>query len=210
MRYGIFAIGFGFCVGGCSCGADDNTATQSSGTASGATGGGGSGGGVQVSCVPGLKSIALTPADSTVVLDGTNAPPVTFTATGSFDDDTDKPIASDKLVWTATRDDDTPPGTIVAGVLTPYSKAGGFVDVTASDTCVTGATTVHFVLDVTVGQPSDPNAWDADPVTGGTAPALVYPSDQTRFPRNLYRTLFQWRSQGFTEFRLIFDGPSSV
>ena len=28
------------------------------------------------------------------------------------------------------------------------------------------------------------------------APAIVYPSNQTRFPRNIYRTLFQWKTQG--------------
>jgi hypothetical protein len=38
----------------------------------------------------------------------------------------------------------------------------------------------------------------------------VYPSDQTRFPRNVYRTLFQWYSEGFTEFRLIYKGPNST
>jgi dipeptidyl aminopeptidase/acylaminoacyl peptidase len=45
---------------------------------------------------------------------------------------------------------------------------------------------------------------------GGKSPLIVYPSDQTRFPRNLYRTLFQWRTQGFSEFRLTFTGPYST
>lgn len=202
--------------GGCSCGSDTDPGTPSSGTLSGGSGGAGAGGGTggaggaQVGCLADLESIALTPADSTVNLDGVSAAPILFTATGTFKDGKVEPIEPSKLAWTATRDDDTPPGTIAAGTLTPYAFAGGTVTIGATDTCVTGMTTVTFRLDVTIGTPSDPGAWAGAPVTGDPAPAIVYPSDQTRFPRNLYRTLFQWQSQAFTEFRLIFDGPSST
>jgi hypothetical protein len=62
---------------------------------------------------------------------------------------------------------------------------------------------------VTLGTPMTPGAWGESPVTTGTVPSVVYPSDQTRFPRNIYRTLFQWRSQGYTQFRVNFDGPTT-
>lgn len=168
----------------------------------------GTGGGVQ--CIADLASIAIAPADSTVTLDGGPAAPVVFTVTGTFEDGSSQPIPADALAWTAKRSDDTDPGTIQDGGLAPNPSAGGVVDVEATDGCVTGATTVHFLLDVTIGDPGDPGDWNGSPVTGGDAPLIVYPSDQTRFPRNLYRTIFQWRSQGFAAFRLIYTGPNST
>jgi hypothetical protein len=61
--------------------------------------------------------------------------------------------------------------------------------------------------DYTVGTASSPAAWVGAPVTAGTVPVIVYPSSETRFPRNIYRTLFQWRGQGYGQFRLSFVGP---
>jgi hypothetical protein len=168
------------------------------------------GGGSQVSCIDGLTAITLDPANSTVMLDGVTAPQVTFTATGTFSGGVTKPLDPTKLVWEATRDDATPPGMIAAGVLSPNPYAGGTVHIAATDSCVTGKTDITFQLDVTVGMPSNPGDWTGSPVSGAPAPEIVYPSDQTRFPRNLYRTLFQWHSQGFTEFRLIFTGANST
>jgi hypothetical protein len=63
--------------------------------------------------------------------------------------------------------------------------------------------------DFTVGTPSAPGAWSGTAVTTGTVPTIVYPSNETRFPRNIYRTLFQWKAQGMTQFRLKFDGPGT-
>jgi len=199
---------------GCSCGADD--AADGNGRTGGAGGLGAGGGGLTgvgggaVSCFTGLEEIALAPADSTVALDGGPAAPIAFVATGSFADGTSAELPSGGLEWEVTRDDDTPPGTIAGGVLEPFEQAGGVVTVSATDTCVTGSTTVTFELDVTIGQPSDPGAWAATPVTGDPSPDIVYPTDRTRFPRNIYRTLFQWYTQDFTEFRLVFEGPNST
>jgi hypothetical protein len=63
--------------------------------------------------------------------------------------------------------------------------------------------------DFTVGTPATPGAWTATPVTTGTVPVIVYPSSETRFPRNIYRTLFQWQTQGMTKFRLSFVGAGT-
>ncbi|MCC6522139.1 MAG: hypothetical protein IT373_05715 [Polyangiaceae bacterium] len=207
LTFAAFASGAFSCSSG-----DDTTGGAGNGTgASGGAGATGGAGGHAVACIPGLQSIALTPADSTVTLDGGPATPIAFTATGTLGDSSTVTIPATSLAWSATRPDATPPGTIVDGVLTPYPSAGGIVTVTAEDGCaVSGSTTVHFVLDVTIGQPSDPLAWDGLPVTDAASPLVVYPSDKTRFPRNIYRTLFQWRSQGYTEFRLVYTGDNST
>src|SRR5262249_30521766 len=100
------------------------------------------------------------------------------------------------------------------GVLSP-ANVGGTVTVKASDGCIEATTTVTFTLNVVIGTPpATPTDWDGAPVmsTGSPLPPLriVYPADQTRFPRNIYRTLFQWRTATFSEFRLTFAGPGST
>ncbi|HRI69994.1 MAG TPA: hypothetical protein PK156_37450 [Polyangium sp.] len=204
-------------VGGAIAGActnDTNTNAAQGGTAAGGPGGGGGtggkGGGQQAVCIDGLKSITLSPADSSVKLDGNTAMPISFTATGTFADGHSAPIDGTKLDWTVMRQDDTSPGMISAGVLSPFPGAGGVVTVKATDSCVSASTTVTFSLEVVVGMPTDPGPWNTTPVNDAKSPLIVYPSDQTRFPRNIYRTLFQWRTQGFTEFRLKFTGPHST
>ncbi|MFT3841410.1 MAG: hypothetical protein QM723_30750 [Myxococcaceae bacterium] len=42
------------------------------------------------------------------------------------------------------------------------------------------------------------------------SPAMVYPNDDTRFPRNIYKVKFQWRTAGNDFFRLTFTGPFST
>lgn len=221
MRILILPILLGFVAGAMSCG--DGTNTGKGGSASGGkggtggigaggmnTGGMGVGGGQQVVCIDGLKSIALTPANSSVKLNGGSAAPISFVATGTYADGKSAAIDGSKLAWKVTRVDDTPPGSIAAGVTQPFPSAGGVVTVEATDSCVTATTTVTFTLDVIVGMPSNPGDWGSTPVMDGKSPVIVYPSDQTRFPRNIYRTLFQWRTQGFTEFRLTYTGPHST
>lgn len=171
---------------------------------------GGRGDGGSVACLEGLQSIALSPGDSTVMLDGATPDSISFTATGSFADGSSRAIAADELAWEVSREDDTPPGEIDAGVLAPYGQAGGVVTVTATNSCASGSTTVTFILEATVGDPGDPADWSGTPDSSGTVPTIVYPSDQTVFPRNIYRTLFQWRTGGYSEFRLTFSGPGST
>jgi hypothetical protein len=162
-------------------------------------------------CITGLTTITITPANSMVTLDGMTAAPITFTATGTFSDGHMAPVDPSQLYWRTTRTDATDPGTIANGILSPNPKSGGTVTISATDGCVTGTTTVVFALQVTLGTPSNAGDWSGTPTTSPSpAPAIVYPTDQTRFPRNIYRTLFQWHTQGFTEFRLTFAGPGST
>ena len=63
--------------------------------------------------------------------------------------------------------------------------------------------------DFTFGTPGTGAMWTGTPTTMGAVPVWVYPSDQTRFPRNIYRTLFQWQRGGHSEFRITISGPRS-
>jgi WD40 repeat protein len=191
-------------AGASGCGSSSSGDDDSTGDDGGGTGGGDGG----QACIDGLTGIALTPSTTNVTLTGGPASPITFTATGSYAGGGTQPIDGAQLTWTASRTDDTPPGTVDAGAFAPNPAAGGTVTVTATDGCVSGSATVTLFLDVSVG-PGDPAAWDGTPTTAG-APTIVYPSDRTRFPRNIYRTLFQWQRAGFTEFRLRFVGPGST
>ena len=142
--------------------------------------------------LPDLVSIALTPKQLDVDADWAAAPsPISFTATGTFQDGHTATITAGQLGWTANAPDDTPPGSVTRRGYTPFSDAGGAVTITATDGCITGTTTITLQLDVTIGTPTNPSDWTPTPVATGTLPTLVYPSDQTRFPRNIYRTLFR-------------------
>jgi WD40 repeat protein len=172
--------------------------------------GNGPDGGPGVVCIGGLTSIALAPTNASATLSGATAPSMSFTATGRFADGHSETLDPARLAWSATRGDDTDPGHIAAGVLAPNPSSGGTVTITATDGCVSGSTTVHFDLIATISPPGNPGDWTGPPTTSGTLPIIVYPQDQTRFPRNIYRTLFQWRTGGYSQFRLTFTGPGGT
>ena len=159
-----------------------------------------------VACIDGLTDIALAPADSAVDVDGSTPLAVDFTATGTVHGVATQ-LDPARLAWAVARADDTDPGVIAAGHMDVNPRAGGVVVVTATDGCVAGGTTLTLHLAVDIGTPTgDPADWNSAPVTTGTLPTLVYPSDQTRFPRNIFRQLFQWQRAGYTEFRITFAG----
>lgn len=206
MRYPVLALVTTAVLApyACSGGGEVGTSSAQGGSAAGPGAGGGN-----VACIDGLQSIALSPADGMVTLTGGAPMPITFEATGTFADGDTAVLANTQLLWEATRDDDTPPGEVVDGVFTPYADAGGVVTITATDGCVTTSTTVNLFLDVVLGTPDDPTGWQQPPQMGANSPEIVYPSNETRFPRNLHRTIFQWYDQGLTSFRLTFEGPNS-
>ncbi|MFO0614940.1 MAG: hypothetical protein U0414_20290 [Polyangiaceae bacterium] len=210
---GAALLGFASCtddhaVSGSSASGTGTGAGMSSGAAMSTGTFSGTGGGP--TCIPGLTSIAVAPASgiSEIKLDGKDpAALVPFKATAVVSGQSID-VAPTDLAWAVTRDDQTPPGNIAAGVLSPYPSAGGTVHVHATDGCgVIGSTDVHFTLEATVGTPN--GDWGGPVATGDPSPLIVYPSDKTVFPRNIYRTLFQWQKAGFSQFRLSFDGPSA-
>lgn len=164
--------------------------------------------GSTITCISGLTALELSPASSTVSLRGSTPDAITYAATGVVGGRR-RSVPNEQLAWFATRADDSAPGSVVNGVFQPLGGVGGRVTVHATDGCVEGLATVDLVLEVSLGVPPSPGAFDGTPVVGGAeAPLIVYPSDETRFPRNIFRTLFQWRTGTTTNFRLTFEGPA--
>ncbi len=209
-------------AGGCTCGTDDAEVVtddttgptslaggpgQGPGGSSAALSVGASGG--SGSCTADIASIQLAPAGQEVLLDGTSpAATVTFEATGVRSDGTTTSLSPGDLAWTVSRADDTPPGSIADGILAPFPHAGGVVTVAAEGCGATGSTNVTLRLEVELGAPANADDWDGEPVVGDDeAPSIVYPSDETRLPRNVYRTIFQWRRGATSEARITYEGP---
>jgi hypothetical protein len=140
---------------------------------------------------------------------------MSFTATATLSGGATQDV-TDRLTWTATRDDDTPAGTFTSpGIFQPSPGAGGTVTLKATGSgCGTGETTVTLHLQATFNDPGPAVTarFGGTVVTSNAlkAPTIVYPSDQTRFPRNIYKILFQWKKGGNDQFRLTFAGPYST
>ena len=181
-----------------------------SGTTGGAVGGSSSGSGGP-RCPAAASALALSPASPSIRLDGSQPAPLAFSVTATTPGGAE-PVDPSLLIWTATRDDDTNPGTVADGVFTPYAGAGGVVTVTAAGCGATGTAAVDLVLDETLstdgGAPGD--FGDGGVPGSPDAPEIVYPSGQTRFPRNVYRVLFQWKANGSRQFRLRFTGSQGA
>lgn len=189
-------------LGGGSGGGD----ASGGGMGGGATGG--SGGGA-ATCIANATALTLTPPSGTVTAGGTLAFTATATVNGQSVD------VTSSVTWTATRNDDSPPGTISAGSFTAEPGVGGTVTITATDGCLTAsaAVTVTFSGEI-VGGDGGVTVGDfggtVDTTTTASLPRIVYPHDGTRFPRNIYKVLFQWKRAGHAKFRLTFAGPGST
>jgi hypothetical protein len=152
-------------------------------------------------------SIAIAPTNSMVTV-GAQPTAVNFTATGTPGGD-----LTSQLQWSVTREDDSPAGGFSApGVYQPAAGVGGVVTIHATDGCVSTTTTLTLKLDTTLHDPGAPvtSRFNGSPMANATkSPVIVYPSDQTRIPRNIYKILFQWKKSGNDWFRLTFDGPGA-
>ncbi len=184
--------------------------TGASGTSSGASAGGSSTGGA--TCPATYASLSLSPATQAVALDGSAPAPITYTVTGTTAQGQQAAVDALLLAWTATRGDDTNPGSVVNGVFSPYPGAGGTVTITAAGCGASGSATVVLTLVESVSTDGGVPADFGDGGVSGSpgAPSILYPSAQTRFPRNVYKILFQWRTGGQGEFRLTFTGAAST
>jgi hypothetical protein len=118
-------------------------------------------------------------------------------------------------VWTL---DNARPGSIDDdGEYTTSNTAGGVVHVTAAYQGFTASATinVHYTVEIAVGNvPSGtPELFQPESKTvvtsGPDVPSLVYPVNDTMFPQNIYRVLFQWRGHGKPLFQLEFSSPVS-
>ncbi|HVE86853.1 MAG TPA: hypothetical protein VND93_28555, partial [Myxococcales bacterium] len=177
--------------------------------------GGDDGGVVIPTCPAGLQSIAVSPSSSTVQASGSGTVDVQLSATGTLAGGGTQDL-SGALGWTLSRDDDSPPGTVTqGGLFTSAPGVGGVTTVTASCQGVSGTATVTVVLQgvsFTSGDGGTPSDFAGTPIVRDAtrSPVIVYPSHQTRFPRNIYKVLFQWTRKGNDKFRITFAGPFST
>ncbi len=163
-----------------------------------------------MSCIAGATALTLSPASATVAAGGTQAFTANATVGGQQSD------VTSSVSWAAKRDDDSPAGSVDgSGQFTAAPGVGGVVHVTATDGCLSAS------ADVTVSFSTSFNAGDGgvmsgdfggpvDTTTTAGLPRLVYPQDGTRFPRNIYKVLFQWQRAAHSKFRLTFQGPGST
>lgn len=98
------------------------------------------------------------------------------------------------------------------GLATTTNTTGGDVVVTARYGAHTATATLRVMLDVSVSLPGTPPGTEALFPPGATptmnaarTPSWLYPANETVFPQNLYRVLFQWRGAGNDRFRVTFE-----
>lgn len=220
MRVLLFST-LSLCVAltGCQCttpnAVDGGTGGSGGGpTTGGGTGGGGSGGGGGdadggVVCIAGATALTIDPATASVAAGATQ----NFTASATIGGQSSDVTA--RLRWTVTRDDDSPAGSIDDGLFTATPGVGGTVTVTATDGCLSASATVTVTYSGAIiggdgGVTSTDFGGALDTTTTASLPRIVYPHDGTRFPRNIYKVLFQWKRAGHARFRLTFAGPGST
>jgi mono/diheme cytochrome c family protein len=160
-------------------------------------------------CPAGVTRVAVTPPSVTLTLGNGPLPEQRFTAQGELGDGGFVPIT---VSWSVSRADDGPPGTIDAdGLYRPDPNAGGIVTVRADGSGCTGTATVEIRIDREIVTPEAPadaaGSFSGSPATDASrTPSVVYPSHETRLPRNVFNLLFQWRKAGSDLFRLEFTG----
>jgi len=156
-----------------------------------------------------VVALAIDPPSATLRV---TAPmtPVTqmFTARGRTRDG--RMIAVPAL-WTVDRPEAL--AITAAGLATTTNAVGGDVVVTARQGTLAATARVRIVLDfglVAPGAPAGVSGAFPPSATQGTdaarAPGWVYPANETVFPQNVYKVLFQWRrGTGNDRFRLTFE-----
>lgn len=219
-KVGFIALCFSMAAGAviAACGSQQGTASEEGSEGNDpADGGAGSGrdsGGI-VDDEPGkddkIESLSIDPTSITLTVDQTTKKSQAFQAIAHYPGGTTKPVKASFAI------DNPAPGSIDAstGVFTTSNAAGGLVRVTASYGGKKATAELKVVFRPMVADDSTPSdvvdLFDPaknTPVEGDPlAPSLVYPSDGTKFPTNVYKILFQWRSQGLTLFHLRFEAP---
>ena len=201
-------------AGGAACGQSaSDGATAANGGDGGPSGGGGDAGGAlgdgQAEGV--VDALTIDPPSATLHVQGGVPVTQTFTAMGSTGGGAPVAVHAQFTV------DSVAAGDIGAstGTFTASGVAGGVVHVTATYGGKTATATLTVVLerDVTIGSvpPSPGTLFDppntvvkGDPTN---APSLVYPVDDTMFPQNIYRVLFQWNKGTSALYQLEFKSP---
>jgi hypothetical protein len=118
------------------------------------------------------------------------------------------------VIWTVDRTDVL--SISAAGVASTTNVTGGDVVVIARAGTLAASARVRVVLDLGVtASGAPPGVVMAFPpaATAGTdtsrLPGWVYPANETVFPQNVYKVLFQWRRGGNDRFRVTFESDRS-
>lgn len=162
----------------------------------------------------GLASLTVSPSTATLTVDNVGGPKTqAYTAMGHFSNgQADKDVTS-QVNWKL---DNTALGSIDAsGTFTTSNAAGGQGTITAFSGSVMGTAQILVNFNPVISDPSAPsNAQTTLPptatgtVSAGLSPAIVYPSANTMFPRNIYKILFNFTGgTGNDLFRIEFKSP---
>lgn len=200
---------FSACGGAGEGGAGGGPASTTATVGGSGHGGSGTGGGGLFEDA-GVVSLAIEPKSATLVVDQTTPKTQTFVAEATLGDGTTKQVPATFSVA------EPAPGSIdpASGVYTTSNAAGGLVHVTATFGGKTATADLSVIFEPVIADPTlpstTPDLFDpgkATPVMNDpVAPEIVYPSNGTMFPKNVYRTLFQWRKKGLSLFHLRFEG----
>ncbi|HUB09802.1 MAG TPA: MXAN_6577-like cysteine-rich protein [Myxococcales bacterium] len=161
----------------------------------------------------GFTSITVTPSLATQTVAAGAAPaPVTLSVSGNEPGGGSLVIPLAAVTFSTSRSDGNPVGTFGTGtnlgLFTPPA-VGGANTITATVCGFTAHTTTSVVYGyaTTVGGGSS-SVWTGATTSGG---AIVYPSNATKFPMNMYGALFEWSvTSGDKYFRLTFKGANGT
>ena len=160
----------------------------------------------------GLQSIAIEPADATLLIDGDEPATETFAAIGSFDDGRTEDITP--YVTFSLRDSAL--GSFTGSDLISGIHRGGITRVTARAAGVQGGTNLTFLLrkrygDPEASLPSDPEGAFDDAIDDASKrPTIVYPAPGVLVPPNLERLEVHLVPSDNAEiFELSFQSPTT-
>lgn len=168
--------------------------------------------GVDKPPVAGLLSLTVMPATATLTVDNVGAPKTQqYQAIGHFDGQPDRDVTS-AVNWMI---DNPSIGTVSAGLFTTSNQAGGSGIITAYSGSISAKAQIAVLFQPVISDPSAPsNASTVLPtsstgsVVAGSSPTIIYPSNLTMFPRNIYKILFSFTGgTGNDLYRLEFKSP---
>ena len=171
--------------------------------------GSGHGGGTTID---GLVSIAITPADQTLTIDGTTPVMLGYTATGTFADGHTADITT-KVAFAVA---DPTLGSFAGSTFTGGLDHGGATQVTASAGNLLGQTSLTLQMKQrysdpgSTGLPTDPGSLFGGADTPALAAQLVYPNDGVLVPPNLGKLEIHWKpAAGTTLFAIGFHNAAT-
>lgn len=144
--------------------------------------------------IAGLVSLAISPADHSLIIDGTTPATQSYTATGTFEDGSTRDLTG-SVTFSV---DDTDLGAFAGADFTSRVIRGGYTAVRASAGSVVGTTGLGLVMrqrhedPASVDLPADPGTLFEGPEDPARAPQLVYPNPGVLVPPNLEELEFHF------------------